>query len=120
MGDLYSATSLPNARQYVNKEFDFVERGLRQHTNVSRIERVHDRKYVVKRVKHKDLKVVLLNEYELTADHVRTARDRYGDFTEILITNPNGRPTSSAEQAAKSMGVSIYKWSELYGRLNKR
>ncbi len=40
MGDLYSATSLPNARQYVNKEFDFVERGLRQHTNVSRIERV--------------------------------------------------------------------------------
>jgi hypothetical protein len=120
MKDLFSAILLPNARLYVSKEFAFVERGLRQHTNVSDLVRVHDRKYVVIRRNHKDLTVVLLNEYELTADHVRTARDRYGDFTEILITNPNGRATSAAEQAAKSIGARTYKWDEFYGRLHKR
>lgn len=117
-GALLSAISLPNPNEYINKEFDFVERGLR-HTKVRDLERVHDRKYVVKRSDLNDVTVVLLNEYELTADHVRTARDRYGAFTSIVMTNPNGGPTSSAKQAAESMGACIYKWGEFLGRLNK-
>ena len=63
---------------------------------------------------------MLLNEYDLTADNVRNARDRYGGFSDILMTNPNGRATSAAEQAAESMGAQIYKWGEFLGRLNRR
>lgn len=120
MGDLLSAISLPNVRLYERREFAFVERGLRQHTKVSGLERVHDRKYVVKRRNLRDVHVVLLNEYELTADHVRTAHDRYGPFAAVLITNPNGRATSSAKQAAESIGARIFKWGEFLGQLNRR
>jgi hypothetical protein len=120
MGDLLSAISLPDVSLYVNKEFAFVERGLSQHPKVSGFERAHDRKYVVKRKQLADVSVVLLKEYELTADHVRTARSRYGVFTAILLTNPNGGATSSAEQAAKLIGARIYKWGAFFGRLNKR
>ena len=67
-----------------------------------------------------DLDVVLLNEYELAADHVRTARDRYGAFKDILITNPNGKATSSALEAAEFIGAHIYTWREFLGRLNKK
>jgi hypothetical protein len=118
--DLFSAISLPNVRLYVNKEFHFVERGLLQHTRVQQFERVHDRLYLVKRRNLVDVSVVLLNEYELTADHVRTARDRYGAISDILITNPNGKATSSAQQAAESLGARIYKWGEFLGRLNRK
>jgi hypothetical protein len=121
LGDFYSAIALPEPRLYVRKEFEFVERGLGQDKNVSSFDRVHDRKYVVRRRGLKeDVTVVLLNEYELTADHVRTARERYGAFDAILITNPNGDPTSSARRAAESIGASVYKWGEFLGRLKKR
>lgn len=119
LGDLYSAMSLPNVREYVNKEFSFVERGLSQHTRVQDLERIHDRIYLVKRQGLADVRVVLLNEYELIADHVRTAHQRYGAFSNILITNPNGKATASAVSAASSMGADIYKWGEFLGRLNR-
>jgi hypothetical protein len=118
--DLYSAIALPEPCLYVRKEFEFVERGLRQHKTVSSLDRVYDRKYVVRRLGLEDVTVVILNEYELTADHVRTARGRYGPFDAILITDPNGGPTSSARGAAESIGASIYKWGEFLSSLGKR
>jgi hypothetical protein len=120
LGDLHRAIGMSDPNKYVNPEFAFVERGLRQHTKVEGLQRLHDRKYVVQRLGRDDVVVVLLNEYELTADHVRTAGDRYGEFGDILITNPNGRATASATQAAKYMGASIYKWREFLGRLNRK
>lgn len=120
LGDLHRVIDKPDPNKYVNPEFAFVERGLRQHTKVEGLRRLHDRKYVVQRLGRDDVVVVLLNEYELTADHVRTARDRYGEFGGVLITNPNGRATASATQAADAMGASIYKWAEFLGRLNRK
>jgi len=63
---------------------------------------------------------LLLNEYELSADHVRTAWDRYGTFNAILKTNPNGRITEAAIAAANSMGATIYMWGQLLGRQNRK
>jgi hypothetical protein len=119
-GDLLKALTLRDPSAYVKNEFEFVERGLIHHTHVSSLERVHDRKYVVKRRGLPTLTVVIWNEYELTSDHVRTARERYGAFNAILITNPNGGPTSSAVGAADSMGASVYLWGQFMGRLRKR
>lgn len=118
LGDLYRAIRLPFVGEYENKEFSFVERGLRQHSRVHAYRRLHDRLYRIERLGRSELTVVLLNEYELTADHVRNARDRYGAFDTILITNPNGGPTSSAVQAAESIGADIHKWAGFFGRLN--
>lgn len=119
LGDLFRATREPEPRLYKSPEFVFVERGLRQHTRVSDYERIHDRKYLIMRTGLPNLNVVFLNDYELTADHVRTARDRYGEFSVIAKTNPNGRITTAAHQAAATMDAEIFGWGNFLGRLNK-
>lgn len=118
-GDLLSAISLRDVSQYVKKEFALVARILRQHSRVQEFDRVYDRLYVIKRRRLSGVTLVLLNEYALTADHVRIARDRYGEFSDVLITNPNGNATSSAQQAAASMGAQIHDLSGLMLRLNR-
>lgn len=117
--DLLRVINLPDVRAFRPKETEFVERGLRQHNRISKFERVHDRLYHIRRNNLSDLTVVMLNEYELTADHLRTARERYGQFSIAVITNPNGSPTTSAEQAGQTMGVEILKWGPFFGRLNQ-
>jgi len=117
--DLLRVINRPDVRAFRPRETEFVERGLRQHDRISKFERVHDRLYHIRRNNLADLTVVMLNEYELTADHLRTARERYGQFSIAVITNPNGRPTTSAEQAGETMGVEILKWGPFFGRLNQ-
>jgi hypothetical protein len=109
-----------DVRTFQPKETEFVERGLRQHDRILSFDRVHDRLYRVSRKGLPDLTVAMLNEYELTADHLRTARDRYGQFSVAVITDPNGRATSSAEEVAETLGVEILKWAPFFGRLNKK
>lgn len=119
-GDLLRVIDLPEVRAFQPKETEFVERGLRQHDRISNFERVHDRLYCITRNALPDLTVAMLNEYELTADHLRTARDRYGQFSVAVITNPNGQATSSAQEVAQAMGVEILNWGPFFGRLNKK
>ena len=94
-GDLLRVIDVEDVRTFQPKETEFVERGLRQHDRISSFERVHDRLYCISRNSLPDVTVAMLNEYELTADHLRTARDRYGKFSIAVITNPNGRATST-------------------------
>jgi hypothetical protein len=108
-----------NVREYTRREYEFVERGLNQHDRVSGLEREFDRVYLVHRHHLPPVRFVMLNEYELTGDHVRTARSRYGAFDVVLINNPNGKPTSGALAVAEDMGIEIFKWRELLGRLNR-
>jgi hypothetical protein len=119
-GDLLRVIDLQDVRAFQPKETEFVERGLRQHHRISSFEQVYDRLYRISRNGLPDLTVAMLNEYELTADHLRTARDRYGQFSVAVITNPNGRATSSAEETAQTMGVKILKWGPFFGLLNKK
>jgi hypothetical protein len=119
-GDLLRVIDRQDVRGFQPKETEFVERGLRQHDRISSFERVYDRLYRISRNSLPDLKVAMLNEYELTADHLRTARDRYGQFSVAVITNPNGGATTSAAEVAKAMGVEILDWGSFFGRLNKK
>lgn len=118
--DLFRVLRVAEVRNYQPKEFEFIERGLDQHDRISKIDRLHDRMYRITRDGLPDLTVAMLNEYELTADHLRTARQRYGEFSIAVITNPNGTPTSTAMEVAKSVGVEILKWGPFFGRLNKK
>lgn len=119
MSDLYRALSCrTDVRQYKNPEFTFVERALGQHHIVIEMNRIHDRKYVLRRRELPDFTIVLINEYELTKEHVRRARDRYELFDAILITNPNGNATAQARKTAKSMNIHIYKIGQLMARIN--
>jgi len=118
--DLMSCMSDDDIRSYVNKEYEFLDRGFRQHRKVSDCYREYDRLYLIRRREGLGpIRVVVLNEYELTGDHIRTARDRYGFFDEILLNNPNGKPTASAEQVASQIGARIFMFGELLRRLNQ-
>jgi len=118
-GDLLRVIDVEDVRAFQQKETAFVERGLRQHDRIASFDRLHDRLYLIRRNDLPDVTVAMLNEYELTADHLRTARDRYGKFSLAVITDPNGGSTSAANEAARAMGVEILNWGAFFGRLNR-
>ena len=117
MDDLFRAINHPCVGSYRRKEFCYFEQVMNQHSNVYEVVRIHDRKYVLRRYEHGDIEVVLLNEYALCADKVRTARDWFGPFRAIVITNPNGEATSEAKQVAKFIGARIFKLRAFMGFL---
>lgn len=118
IGDLMRAVRSEDVRQYVRPEFGFVERGLQQHSCVRSYIREADRVYLIHRYGLPDLTIVMLNEYEFTADHLRVARERYGRFDMILLNNPNGSATTGANELGRTLGIGIFKWGQFLGRLN--
>ena len=119
IGELMSAIGQPIVRGFEKKEYGFALQSLHQHTNVSSITRLYDRLLFIERHRHAPLTVVLLYEYELTAERVRQARALYGTFSMIARTNPNGGPTKNAREVAASLGAEILQWGEFLGLLNK-
>ena len=85
---------------------------------MQKVARITDRLYEVHRYGLRSVKVLALNEYDLTAEAVRTGIERHGKCDLILASNPNCRPSSEAIQAAASAGVGVLKWAELLGALN--
>lgn len=121
LGDLYSAVQAGDVRSYIRSEFRFFERVMRQHDKVAHTERVNEKVYTIHRIAPlRPITVVLINEYELTGDHIRTARDHYGAFDAVLRNNPNGGSTSDARAIADQMGAPIFEIRQLLGRLNSR
>ncbi len=119
LGDLFGALRSESPRTYVNKEFEFVLRSLRQHTFVSQVTRLDDRRLLVQRKGLEPVTVLVLNDYELTAEHVRNGIERYGQFQAIVRSNPNSRVTNAAATAADEAGIQIFSWSELFGQLKR-
>jgi hypothetical protein len=119
-GDLYRVLDLEDVRSFQSRETEFIERGLNQHSRVSSFERIYDRVYRISRARLPDITAAMLHEYELTADHLRTARAWYGDFSVAVITDPSGRAMTSAEEAAETMDVEILKWGAFLSRLTKK
>lgn len=119
--DLFAATSRKGpVRDFVRSEFEFIERIFDQHSAVARVERVYDRVYRLHRLALPAVTVALINEYDLTADHIRTAWQRYGPFTDVLANNPNCRYTAEATEAAKQLKVKLLPLRRFMGRLNSR
>jgi hypothetical protein len=120
LGDLMSAINDEDIGRFQRREFVFVERGLRQHTKVAGWERINNRVYLVHRMELPSIRLVLINEYDLTTDVVRFYRDVYGEFDEVLSTNPNARMTTGAMEAAKHLKVVVFSWGKFMRRLHRR
>lgn len=119
MGDLYRALGEPNPARYVHPEVRNVSRMLRQHSRVESFRRLDDRKYCICRRELDDIVVAILNEYELTAEAVRAAVERYGRVQGIVNSNPLGGGTRAAFEALDSAGIPYFAWSEFYKALHK-
>ena len=118
-GDLMSAINSESVEGFQRKEYLFVERGIGQHDRVKHYERIYDRVFLCFRKRLPEIKVALVYEYELTAEHVRATREKYGEFSVIVKTNPNGNITSRAQEVGKRLGVDILTWGAFLGRLNR-
>lgn len=120
LSDLYIATNEREFRTYIPKETRFILRGLEQHTAVRAVNRINDRTYIV--IKHNGsvVRVLALNEYELTSDALRTGVDKYGCPDIVLVSNPNCRISSAANNVGRSVGTTVLSWGQLLGALNNR
>ena len=120
LGELMSAINDEVVGGFQSKDFSFVERILSQHSKVLRIEFVNNRIFLVYRADLPCIRLVLINEYDLTVEHLRHHRRIYGKFDEVLATNPNCRLTSTADTVAELMSVRVYSSGQFMRRLNRR
>jgi hypothetical protein len=117
MGDLHRAVREDDPRDYVFKEYAYVERRIRQHRRVTNIDRLYDRVWRVHRASRNTLDVAISNAYDLTADEVRTAHVRYAPFDLLFHTNIMGRITEEAHVAAQELGIELVTSGEFFKRL---
>lgn len=119
LADLFRALNSESVRSYLDPEFGFVLRSLRQHSRVTNVTRLEDRRLLVERKRLRPVLVLILNDYELTAEHVRAGIERYGEFQAIVCSNPNSRVTAAAATAAAESRIAIFNWSEFFKELNR-
>ncbi|MBK6985191.1 MAG: hypothetical protein IPH32_10745 [Bacteroidetes bacterium] len=118
MGDLMRFSSQEDNEITIDKEFDYISRGLRQHLQVKSFERLDNRRVKIKRHDLKDVIAIMLNDYEISVESVRSSKDLYKDFQIIVKTNPNGGITSEAKVIAGTLNIEICTWGDFLGKLN--
>ncbi|MFZ4215539.1 hypothetical protein ACOZB2_29655 [Pantoea endophytica] len=118
-GDLYRILNKGTASLYIDPESYFVVRGLKQHSNVESLTRINNRVYLINRVHYAPVRVLVLNDYDLTAESIRYSIEKFGECDAILTSNPNCRRSGNSVIAAESAGKSIYSWGEFLRVLNK-
>jgi hypothetical protein len=119
MYDLYRGLSREeDLSAYRNPEFGFAERLLKQHRNVASLTRLSDRAYRVHRFRGNDVVVALSQDYEVTADVVRTAFERHKPFDVLFKTNPYGRISREGWAVAEALGIQVRDAQGVHGYLS--
>ncbi|MFI2486829.1 hypothetical protein ACH47X_07965 [Promicromonospora kroppenstedtii] len=119
VGDAMRALRYQNPGDYVNRELDFILRGLSQHHQVLATRLLDDRRVFVDRRGLKPLVLYIGSEYQPTADSVRSAIGRYGEFDVYAATNPNSDPTSEAIEVGDRAGIPVIKWGAVLSMLRQ-
>ena len=118
LGDLYTAANEQEFRHYIPQEVQFLIRALKQHTAVRSVTRINNRTYQIFKHSGDKVRVLALNEYDLTGDAVRTGIEKYGLPKFILASNPNCRLSSTAKDVARVAGTGVLILRHLMGALN--
>ena len=119
LGEISKAADHSNVASYRNKEWKYFETAFQQHTNVSGVIRIYDEVFLTERRRGKAIKIALVHAYNMSAEDVRNARERFGPFDVALKTTSYGSITTSAASAAASIGAEALTIRELYKRLAK-
>lgn len=119
LGDVARAASTGNAGSYRDKNMGFFIKAMKQHSNVSSVSYVSDRVIKAERWVGSNLTVAVIDAYNMSAEDVRNARDRFGHFDVIVKASSHGSITEQADAAAKSMGAEALTFGDLLRRLAK-
>lgn len=117
MGDLYAAAGDKDFRNYIPREVRFIRLGLMQHSHVSNVIRLNSQMYEVHKINGLRVTVLALNEYDLTADALRSGIEKFGKPDLVLASNPNCRASQMTDQAARAIGTRVLNWGRLLGAL---
>jgi hypothetical protein len=119
LGDISRAASTGDAQSYRDKNMGFFINAMRQHSNVSSVSYVFDRAFRADRKVGPSLTVAVVDAYNLSAEDVRNAKHRYGDFDIVVKASSHGSITHQADEAAQSMKVEALTFGGLMRRLAK-
>ena len=120
MADVMRALRQKDPSTYEDRSWDFVEKGLNQNDAVSHFEVLSIGCYRIYRHRYEPVDVAIIDDYEVTAESVRNAINKFGDIDGVVSSNPSARPIASmAKKAASSAGTRVYLWKQFYGLLNR-
>lgn len=105
LGDVRRAASTGDVPSFRNKNWDFFERGIRQHSKVREVSRVFDEVFDAKLKNGTTRRIALVEGYHVSAENIRNARDRFGKFDIAVKKTSYGSITDAADTAAASMGA---------------
>lgn len=117
LGDLARAARLEFPGSYRERETDFFYTAIRDHTNVSGITMTYEKVFRVERYRGDPLTIAMVNAYNVSAEDVRNARARYGDFDIAVKVSGHGSVTTAAVQAAATFGAQALAFGEMMSRL---
>jgi hypothetical protein len=117
-GDLFRVIDQGFNWPFLTPEVRFIKRGLEQHTKVSDVRRLDNKRYEISRNGLEAVIIIALNDYDLGVDSIREAVDKYQKFDAVLKSNPNGRISTDAITLADSREIKVFKWGELLRQLN--
>ncbi len=112
-----SIANYDDPSEHRDKQVYFAARGIQQHSRVVSFEFIFDKLFLAKLNNGKEVRIALVQAYDLTAEDLRDAHDKIGKFDVALKNNPNGRITPDSYDAAESMGVKVLKFGDLLGFL---
>lgn len=119
LGDVSRAAYLDDPGTYRDKGMGFFIDAIRQHKNVSSVSYVYDTVLNVDRKKGASLKIAVIDAYNMSAEDVRNAKTRVGDFDVVVKSSSYGSITGPAEEAANSMGAQTLTFGHLMQRLSR-
>lgn len=117
LGDVSRAADTDDVGSYREKNMDFFINAMRQHSNVSRVSYVYETVFKADRKSGASLIVAVIDAYNMSAEDLRNAKDRFGHFDVVVKSSSYGSITNQAEAAAKSMGAQALTFRQLLGRL---
>lgn len=119
LGDVSRAAATDDVPSYRDKNMGFFINAMKQHSNVVRVSYVFDRVFRADRKAGQSLTVAVVDAYNLSAEDVRHAKERFGDFNVVVKSSSHGSITHQADEAAQSMGVEALTFGGLMRRLAK-
>ncbi|TDW62808.1 hypothetical protein EDF57_107206 [Novosphingobium sp. PhB55] len=117
LGDVRRAASTGDVQSFRNKNWDFFERGIRQHSKVHAVTRIYDEVFDARLLNGTTRRIALVDGYHVSAEDIRNARDRFGKFDIAVKKTSYGSITDAAEEAAASMGANVVTFKGLLQNL---
>jgi hypothetical protein len=120
VGDAMRALNIQDPSSYINQRTAFVERILQQHSRLTSFRRLDDSRYYLERSGLQSVVIFVSDDYDVTAESIREAIERYGEFDAFVTSNPNALQISpEASSAAASTGRLTYRWGDFMSALNQ-